>query len=129
MTLKTEVWCTLQVEGTHNWPDCPYDEVAYLRDPHRHIFHIKAYKEVFHDDRDVEFIMMKHRIQKYFVEKYWAGWNQKEGFNGTALCEFGAMSCEMIAKDLISTFDLSRCEVSEDGENGAIVEKVWQTTL
>jgi hypothetical protein len=27
----------------------------------------------------------------------------------------------MIAKELIAKFNLSRCEVSEDGENGAIV--------
>ena len=111
--MKTEVYCTLQVEGTHNWPGCPFDEVDYLRVPHRHVFHIKAYKEVFHDDRDVEFIMLKHQLQRYFNDLYWQP--------GPNLCEFGAMSCEMIARNLIERFDLSRCEVSEDNENGAIV--------
>lgn len=119
--IKSEVFCTLQVEGTHNWPSCPFDEVSYLRVPHRHVFHIKAHKLVNHDDRDVEFIMLKHQIQKHFVERYWAGWTPREGFNGTALHEFGAMSCEMIARELIDQFDLCRCEVSEDGENGAIL--------
>jgi len=33
------------------------------------------------------------------------------------------MSCEMIARELIEHFNLSRCEVSEDGENGAIVTR------
>jgi len=120
--MLTEVWCTLEIEGTHNWPDCPFDEVYYLRDPHRHVFYIKAHKQVMHDDRDVEFIMLKHHIQQYLIERYWAGWNEREGFTGTALCEFGAMSCEMIARELIEAFDLSRCEVSEDNENGAIVQ-------
>ena len=40
---------------------------------------------------------------------------------GKKLCEFGSRSCEMIAEELIVTFNLSRCEVSEDGENGTIV--------
>lgn len=111
--MKTEVFCTLQVEGTHCWPGCPFEEVAYLRDPHRHVFHIKAYKEVFHDDRDVEFIMLKHEIQQYFVSKYY----QPAG----KLCVFGAMSCEMIGRELIEQFGLSRVEVSEDNENGAVV--------
>lgn len=119
-----EVFCTLQVEGTHNWPGCPFDEVDYLRLPHRHVFHIKAYKIVTHSDRDTEFIMLKHAIQKHFIEKYWSGWASTDGFSGKALCEFGSMSCEMIAEELIELFDLSRCEVSEDNENGAMVTKV-----
>lgn len=111
--MKTEVYCTLQIEGTHNWPDCPFDEVSYLRVPHRHVFHIKAYKQVFHDDRDVEFIMFKHKIQEYLLGQYFRG--------DKNLCVFGAKSCEMIARELIGKFELTRCEVSEDNENGAIL--------
>lgn len=108
--MKTEVWATLQFEATHNWPGCPFDEVEYLRVPHRHIFHIKAYHLVEHSDRDVEFIMMKHRIQEYLAEGYPSG-------------KLGAMSCEMLALELLEKFDLTRCEVSEDLENGAIVTR------
>lgn len=110
--MKTEVFCTLQIEGTHRWPDCPFPEVAYLRDEHRHLFYIKAYKTVTHSDRDVEFIILKHRIEEYFIKYY---------NNTLHLCAFGAKSCEMIAEELIAEFGLSRCEVSEDNENGAIV--------
>ena len=110
---REEVFITLQVEGIHNWPGCPFDEVAYLRDPHRHMFHIKAHKIVTHSDRDVEFIMLKHRVQQYLLDTY-----SESDFD---VCVFGAMSCEMIAKELITRFDLCSCEVSEDGENGAIV--------
>jgi len=115
MNLTSEVYCTLQVEGTHNWPNCPFDEVAYLRDPHRHMFHIKAHKIVNHDDRDTEFIMLKHQIQRYLNTKYMLD------PHGDGLCVFGAMSCEMIARELIEEFNLCRCEVNEDGENGAIL--------
>ena len=111
--ITTEVYCTLQVEGTHHWPKCPFDEVAYLTVPHRHMFHIKAYKLVNHDDRDVEFIMLKHKIEEYIGGQYY---DEKQ-----KLCVFGARSCEMIANELSTMFDLSRCEVSEDNENGAIV--------
>jgi len=108
-----EVYCTLQIEGTHNWPGCPFDEVAYLRDPHRHVFHIKAYKQVGHHDRDTEFIVLKHQIIKYFKRCYW---NEDQ-----YLHVFGAKSCEMIAQELIDCFGLSKCDVNEDGENGSIL--------
>ena len=110
--ISTEVYCTLQIEGLHNWPGCPIAEVNYLKDLHRHVFHIKACKKVSHDDRDVEFIVLKHKIKSFFYKYYNTDSN---------LYVFGAMSCEMIAKELISKFNLSKCEVSEDGENGAIV--------
>jgi len=112
MTITTEVYCTLQIEGTHNWPNCPFDEVDYLRVPHRHIFHIKAYAEVNHDDRDIEFICLKHRIEEYFV---------RYRDDVKKICVFGAKSCEMIARELITEFGLTRCEVNEDNENGAIL--------
>ena len=111
--ITSEVFCTLQIEGIHNWPGCPFDEVAYLRDPHRHLFFIKAYKAVNHDDRDTEFIMLKHEIQQYFRHNYYK--------SHLKCCLFGAMSCEMIARELIDNFGLTRCEVSEDNENGAIL--------
>ncbi len=118
--MKTEVYCTLAIEGTHNWPDCPFDEVSYLRVSHRHMFHIKAYKEVTHSDRDVEFIMLKHQIETYMHQNYYVESASMLGVGGPYHV-FGAMSCEMIAEELINQFGLSRCEVNEDNENGAIV--------
>lgn len=110
--MSTEVYCTLQVDGTHNWPGCPFEEVAYLRDPHRHMFHVKAYKPVTHDDRDTEFILLKHHILDYLRVQYY-----NEDLRTHA---FGSMSCEMIAQELAGMFGLSRCEVNEDNENGCI---------
>lgn len=124
MSSITEVFCTLKVEGTHNWPNCPFDEVAYLRDTHRHIFHIKAYKIVTHSDRDVEFIMLQHRIEAFLLTTYGQQIKHNTGWeicDHKRVCVFGAKSCEMIAHELIERFGLSRCEVNEDNENGAIV--------
>lgn len=111
--ITTEVFCTLQLEGLHHWPECIIPEVKYLANVHRHIFHFKVFKKVIHANRAVEFIVLKHKINKYLASKYWN--------SDYELLHFGSMSCEMIAKELIGKFNLSRCEVSEDGENGAIV--------
>jgi len=125
--IKTEVYCTLQLEGFHNWENCPIDEVDFLRSPHRHMFHFKCWKDVTHDDRDIEFIMMKRRVQAYLRNRFGKTikvvcgaitHNVELDYN---MLVFNSMSCEMIARDLIDAFNLSKCEVSEDGENGAVL--------
>jgi hypothetical protein len=106
---RAEVFCTLQIEGTHCWIGCDIGEVDYLRSPHRHVFHIKAYAAVNHDDRNIEFIELKHKLLDHFKPFY---------DKTKRLHVFGERSCEMIARELIETFNLTECEVSEDGENG-----------
>lgn len=108
--MKTTVFFTLQFEGIHCWPACPIPEVSYLKAPHRHIFHVKGEAEVSHSDRDKEFIMLKKQVAEYLAAKFRAG-------------DMGSTSCEMVAEDLVYVFDLVQCEVSEDGENGAIVRR------
>lgn len=107
--IKAAVVVTLQVEGVHCWPACPIEDVKFLKNPHRHVFHVKACKPVTHDDRDVEIIMLKRSIQQY-LESYYSG-------------DFGTRSCEAIARELIEKFNLMFCEVLEDGENGAYLWK------
>lgn len=105
-TLSRKIWITTQFVGIHNYPDAP-DEVIYLRVPHRHIFHVKVAIDVFHDDRDLEFILFKQ-----YVESLIKGGNMS------------FKSCEMIACELIDTISLRYPErsitvnVSEDNENG-----------
>lgn len=113
--MNTYVIVRFQVEGIHFWPDAKtkLPEVAYLSLPHRHVFHIEAYKPVTHDDRDVEIIMFKRELADYFKRNYWD--------EPLRLCNFGARSCETIAKDLVEAYDLFIVEVLEDGENGACV--------
>lgn len=106
--LKTTVWITTQFEGIHFWSSAPA-EVGFLRHPHRHIFHVKLEVTVHHDDRDVEFILLKRRVDDYIAER-------KDLFSGSK-------SCEMMARTLLLEFNAESVEVSEDGENGARVCK------
>ena len=101
----------LTVEGLHHWPECPIEEVSYLKDLHRHIFYITCKKEVSHTDRDIEIIQLKHKIQD-FLKQFW--WSKE--YN----CHlFNRMSCEDIASQLVMNFQLNYCQVLEDNENGA----------
>lgn len=106
-SIRTEVIVRLCIEGTHNWSTCNIEEVIYLKNKHRHIFHIECRKEVTHSDRDIEIIMFKNEITQYLINKY----------NG----DFGSMSCEMIAEELLLQFGCTEVKVLEDNENGAIV--------
>ena len=107
--MKTLIVVNLDIEGVHRWAECPIEEVGFLRDYHRHLFKIRCEKEVAHDDRDIEIIMLKRAIADRLAAKF------------STPCYFGDMSCEMVAKWLVNEFSLSSCEVLEDGENGAIV--------
>lgn len=109
--VKKSIFVTFQFEALHKWGECPLPEVNFLRDVHRHIFHVRMEKNVSHSNRDVEFIMWKRAILDYVREH----WDRKD---------LGNMSCEHMAETLGVMFDAKKVEVSEDGENGAIYESV-----
>jgi len=108
---STYIYIKTQFEGLHRYKNAP-EEVDFLKHFHRHIFKVTVKIEVFDDDRELEFIMVKRQLDKYL--------NQYEPDD---------KSCEMIAKDigryLIKKYDLYNrqlfIDVSEDGENGSIV--------
>ena len=112
------IWVTFKKEGIHKYPAALDDpklatgdrmDVSFLGYPHRHIFHFKVAIEVFHDDRDIEFIQFKRWLEKLYSE-------------GTLQLDY--KSCEMMADDLYKQIKQKypkrdvRIEVSEDGENG-----------
>jgi hypothetical protein len=105
--MKTVVYATFQFEGFHFWKDAP-DAVGFLRARHRHMFHVRIERVVGHNNRDVEFIMMKHEAEM-------AVRVLKE------IPDHESWSCERWAAEFLQLMNLSRCEVSEDGENGAVV--------
>ena len=111
---RMKIVVRLQIEGTHCWNSCNITEVGYLANVHRHRFGIVAKMEVHHDDRDVEFIKLGHQIEQYLTSKY---------ANRYGVCDFGSKSCEMLAIELLDNFGLTSCEVNEDGEHGAEVER------
>jgi len=106
----SHVFVTLSYEATHCWPECPIEEVSFLKNPHRHLFLIKCMKLVSHNDRQIEIIMLKRAVGNYLHLKY-------DG-------DLGRMSCEDLASELIDVFELASCQVLEDGENGAFVMEV-----
>mgnify|MGYP000850604615 FL=1 len=107
------IFITTQFEGIHHYTDAP-EEVSFLRYPHRHQFHVKAIIEVHHNERDLEFIMVKRKIDKFISDNIQLSDNNS--------------SCEVMAEKIYTylknTIALNRkvvVEVNEDGENGAIL--------
>ena len=115
------IWVTFRKEGIHKYPAAATDpalatgdeyDVSFLGTPHRHIFHFEVAIEVFHNDRDIEFIQFKR-----WLEKLYAG--------GTL--ELNYKSCEMISDDLYEVIAARypgrdiEITVAEDGENGATI--------
>lgn len=111
--MKTTITIRLQVEGVHRWAKCPHEDVKFLRDFHRHIFYIECEKQVFHDDRDVEFIQFKRELEKLY---------------NTGVMQLDYKSCEMMAQDLAKYIQSKYAnrdliiDISEDGENGCVIE-------
>ena len=116
------IWVTFRKEGVHKYPAALTDpklatddeyNVSFLGYPHRHIFHFRVAIEVFHDDRDIEFIQFKRWLEKLYTEK-------------TLALDY--KSCEMISDDLylaiVKRYPGRKVtiEVSEDGENGSKAE-------
>lgn len=102
-----------EIEGMHHWKDAP-EHLRYLRNEHRHVFHIECYHEVEGYDRQIEIIETQQKIKQYLEAKY----HYKE--NG--MCIFGNRSCEQIAQELVQRFNCYAVEVTEDGYGGAYVQ-------
>jgi hypothetical protein len=118
---QKKIWVTFQKEGMHRYPAAATDpalatgdeyDVSFLANPHRHIFHFRVWIDVVHNDRDIEFIQFKRWLENLYR-------------SGTLQLDY--KSCEMMADDLyiqIASRYPNRAvwiEVSEDGENGALI--------
>lgn len=123
-----KIWVTFRKEGIHRYPAAATDpmlctageyDVSFLASPHRHIFHFRVSIDVFHNDRDIEFIQFKR-----WLENLYSGTGP---YNENRVLELDWKSCEMIADDLylqIAERYPGRAvviEVSEDGENGCSI--------
>lgn len=105
-----------QFPALHSWPECPHEEVAFLRNPHRHMFHVEVKLVVDHNDRAIEFFMFKRVLSQVLLDLY-------------ANRDLGSKSCEMLCNDLRHVIfynypekvTIKSISVFEDGENGAEV--------
>ena len=125
MNKKTNIWVTFRKEGIHKYPAALDDpklatgdeyDVSFLGYPHRHIFHFKVGIEVFHDDRDIEFILFKRELEALY--------------NSEGPMSLDFQSCEMIARELAKYIHEKypgralSISVAEDNENGCRL--VWK---
>lgn len=116
------IWVTFQKEGIHKYPQALTDpnlatgdeyDVSFLGYPHRHIFHFRVDIEVFHDDRELEFIQFKRWLESLYQ---------------TNTLQLNYRSCEMISDDLSVLIKDKypgrkfKISVSEDNENGSYAE-------
>ena len=109
--MRTLAKITTQFEGIHCWPDAVPGKYNLLKHPHRHMFHVTVLIEQFHNNRDIEYLLFKD----------WLNGQLETG-------ELNNQSCEMIAENLIERIQMRwgdnravTVEVTEDGENGAVV--------
>ena len=118
---QRKIWVTFQKEGVHCYPAAATDpqlatgdeyDVSFLGTPHRHIFYFKVHIDVFHNDRDIEFIQFKRWLENLYKD---------------SILALDYKSCEMIADDLyiqIASRYPNRAvwiDVAEDGENGCSI--------
>ena len=124
---KKMIWVTFDKEGVHYYPGADtdpklatgdWDDVSFLGYLHRHIFKFKVWIEVFHADRDIEFIQFKRWLQRLY----------EEVDHSTKVLELNHKSCEMISDELHQQITEQYpgrevwIEVSEDGENGSFIK-------
>lgn len=119
MTLETTTWATvrLRYDAHHRW-DNAFEKVEFLQNEHRHEFHVTVRVQQFHNDRDVEYIHLKRRLKDWIQSEYLPEDR-----------DLGQKSCEMMAEDILEQLvewhgedRRYRIEVTEDGENGALLE-------
>ena len=126
---ERKIWVTFRKEGIHRYPAAATDpqlctageyDVSFLANAHRQIFHFRIWIDVFHNDRDIEFIQFKRWLENLY---YGRG-----PYNEGQVLELDFKSCEMIADDLylqIAGRYPGRAvwiEVAEDGENGCLIK-------
>jgi hypothetical protein len=133
-----KIWVTFQKEGIHKYPAALTDpslatgdeyDVSFLGYPHRHIFHFRVWIDVFHNDRDIEFIQFKRWLLSLYSNP--AGSDvvrdRSVSYNQDPVLSLDYKSCEMMSDDLyiqIADRYPGRAvwiEVSEDGENGCLI--------
>lgn len=121
-TASRKIFVQFQKEGVHCYPEAEYNpnlatsdeyDVSFLANLHRHIFHFRVTIDVYHSDRDIEFVQFKRWLENLYSKD--------------AVLQLNHKSCEMIAEDLYLQIAAKypgrdvTIEVSEDGENGCIL--------
>lgn len=115
--LDSTITARFTLAGLHHWPGA-HDARAYLRDLHRHLFHVQLTAGVTHDERDIEWHDLTELAEKRFR-------GMADSFHD-GLLNYGARSCETLARQLFEAVHdavptLLEVRVGEDGEFQATV--------
>jgi hypothetical protein len=113
--IKTYIKVRTEFEGFHFYPGAGEIDprIKFLENEHRHMFKVEVKISVNHDDRELEFFLVKWALTEYLQG---GKMNHK--------------SCEMIARDILNNHLLPlygeeryyEIVVSEDGESDGILE-------
>lgn len=111
--LKTSIIVKTAFEGFHKYENAP-EEVSFLRNLHRHVFNVVTKIQVYSEDRELEYFMVKRFIDKIITEEK-AEWGEKA-------------SCEKMARIILERLNKEygkrnyTVSVFEDNENGSEIE-------
>ena len=113
MKLNTFIKVRTQFQGFHYYPNASSidERIKFLEYEHRHLFKVEVKISVTHDDRELEFFLVKWDLEEFIK-------------NG----QMHHKSCEMIGKDILIYLKSKYGEryyeitVSEDGESDGIIE-------
>lgn len=104
-----------EFEGWHHYPNAGDIDprIKFLEDDHRHMFKVEVKISVNHNDRELEFFLVKWALNEYITES-----------------QMNHKSCEMIATDILEYHLIPKYGpdryyeviVSEDGESDGIIE-------
>jgi len=116
--IKQYVEIETDFQAIHNWPECPFDEVNFLKHPHRHKI-IVIVKIETSKDRQIEFYMLKNKVDKII--------NTIFGIEMTK--KLGRMSMEELSNKILDELKrdyncFMEISASEDGQARGIVEYI-----
>lgn len=114
--LSKTVFCSFDFEAWHNWPGAPA-EYTYLSNSHRHMFHVVVTASVTDNERELEIIDMKHKFHYFSTTKFLGTSDKPMPYSCETMCE----SLIDYAKMMYGAERSYTVEVSEDGENGALI--------
>ena len=113
--IKTFIKVRTEFEGFHFYPGAGDIDprIKFLENEHRHMFKVEVKISVNHDDRELEFFLVKWALEEYI------------SFSNNA-----HMSCEMIGRKILEEHLIPKygddrtyeIVVSEDGESDGIIE-------
>jgi len=119
--MKRFIVVRTQFQGVHCYPNAP-DRVEFLRSPHRHVFNVEAQIEVFHDDRELEFFIVKESLDR-FIHTTPQFLEVMHTYQSTMSCEQMAALVKDHLHALYGSNRLINVAVFEDDQNGALLRE------